>query len=930
MTRMIERWFPTAEVSANSGSGWGSGNAEVGVMTWFAKRPTAQAKAATICSLLPWPEEPAEQARLQQLVRDAMQGRFERGAELRAEITKANGEEVSTLDPFSGRGLIPLETARLGLKAHAIDYSPVAVMASRLLADYPCRDWSSEPRLPYDSHSDQLEVTAARLVSDVQTVIEEVGRRFTTSLRPFYPQVDDKDAWGYLWALSIPCQECNRHFPLIGQLELRKASTRKNRAKGTTYSDPGQSYYIDADHAAGSWVVVVHEGPPRGLPTRQVPPGKSRYDSNGRVAVCSFCDHPHDRHVLTRLLDEGHGRDVPLLAADLDVVVGKSYRALTDEESEAIERATEALAAQEKFSPFLSAVPDEHIPEGNTWTVQATVYGARTYGDMMNARQTLSFVSLAHAISDVGADLVKNGNSNDYVRALTGYAAAAMSRKIRRATRGCTLDPKLNKVNDLFATESSLNFSFDYFEVGLANGPGSWQSVAAGTVTALRSTMPPARAQSAVVDHGSATVLPFRDRTITAVVTDPPYDAMIDYSDASDLFYVWIKRALADAWPELSLTAHEYGVQEKRDEIIVKKGGTSNSDHRTREHYDALITQAFREAQRVVRSDGVVTIVFGHGEPEVWQRLLTAIRNAGLVLTGAWPAKTESGGKVGFTNIVTTLTMACRPAPEGRPTGRKASVEAEIRRVVRSRYPDWEKWGLAPADMLMAAAGPAMEVAGRYAEVLDAKGSPVDIATFLPLARAAVQDAMAVEIDRQPLETFDARTRFALWWARLYGRQVQAKSELRWQALAATLELSEVRDLVPDSQKGCRFTEAKAANRRIDPESAVVDVALAMAKAWPQGLDAVGEVLAASGRDTDDAYLWAAMAFLVDRLPASDADVVAWTGILRNRRNVGHAARGAEQARQDALTAAAQPTLDLTMAGDDPIAPTKRDKGTRG
>ena len=58
-----------------------------------------------------------------------------------------------------------------------------------------------------------------------------------------------------------------------------------------------------------------------------------------------------------------------------------------------------------------------------------------------------------------------------------------------------------------------------------------------------------------------------------------------------------------------------------------------------------------------------------------------------------------------------------------------------------------------------------------------------------------------LEIENHPLETFDARTRFALWWVRLYGRQVAAKSELRWQALAADLT-SEVRDLVPDADKG--------------------------------------------------------------------------------------------------------------------------------
>ena len=374
------------------------------------------------------------------------------------------------------------------------------------------------------------------------------------------------------------------------------------------------------------------------------------------------------------------------------------------------------------------------------------------------------------------------------------------------------------------------------------------------------------------------------------MVTDPPYDAMIDYSDASDLFYVWIKRALAGSWPEIGFTAHELGVQEKQEEIIVKKGGTSNNDHRNRQHYDTLITKAFAEAQRVVAEDGIVTIVFGHGEPEVWQRLLTAIRDAGLVLTGAWPAKTEPGGKVGFTNIVTTLTMTCRPAPAGRTAGRKGAVEAELKAEIRRRYPDWERWGLAPADMLMAAAGPAMEVVGRYSEVLDARGNPVDIYTFLPLARAAVQEAMAVEINHQPLDSFDARTRFALWWVRLYGRGVQAKSELRWQTLASALEITQIRDLIRDSGNGVQFVDAARFATRIDADSAAIDVALALARVSEEGLDAMGQVLADAGRDAEDVHLWAAIQFLADRLPDNDPDAVALTRMLRTRTAIGTAA----------------------------------------
>jgi adenine-specific DNA methylase len=64
-------------------------------------------------------------------------------------------------------------------------------------------------------------------------------------------------------------------------------------------------------------------------------------------------------------------------------------------------------------------------------------------------------------------------------------------------------------------------------------------------------------------------------------------------------------------------------------------------------HYDTLITEAFAEARRVVSTDGVVTIVFGHGEPEVWQRLLTAIDAAGLVLTGVGRPRPSKAARSG-------------------------------------------------------------------------------------------------------------------------------------------------------------------------------------------------------------------------------------------------------------------------------------------
>lgn len=88
----------------------------------------------------------------------------------------------------------------------------------------------------------------------------------------------------------------------------------------------------------------------------------------------------------------------------------------------------------------------------------------------------------------------------------------------------------------------------------------------------------------------------------------------------------------------------------------------------------------------------------------------------------------------------------------------------------------------------------------------------------------------------------------------------------------------------------------------ISPESSVIDIAMAMARASDEGLDAAGEVLLAGGKDVEDPYLWAAIKFLADRLPDADADAIAWTRLLRNRAAVATASKTALTAQALANT----------------------------
>ena len=898
--RMIERWFPCEEVSTNSAKGWGSGNSEANLFTWFAKRPLAQAKAAVITSLLPWPEDPDEQRRLQALVRSAFpdvddpDGRDAAHDELVAELNKHYPDGATMLDPFSGRAMIPLEGARLGMRATAIDYSPVASLAGKLLADYPLRKWDNEPSLPFGeggSDHDELDLGVSgspRLLRDIETVLETVGDRYETSMHAFYPEVNDKRPWGYLWAITLPCQECGNRFPLTGSLVLRTPLPRRN--------DPGQSYRIIAHPETGSFDIVVRDGPPDSKPTLVTVRGQ-----RGGSAVCPFpnCQHVHSIEVHTRLMNEGRAEDRLLIVADLDDDVGKAFRIPTTSELSAAKAAGSALASEAAFAPSLPAVPDERIPAGNNDTVRPAKYGYKTYGELCNDRQSLGFIRLCRIIAKIAQEARQAGTSDEYASALAGYAASVMVRRFRRATRGARLQTTgTPRVGDLFVNESSIGFGYDYFESGCGYGPGTWRSVGKDLLASLRRQLARPDGVAARVERGSALALPMRAESINAVVTDPPYNAMIDYTDASDLFYVWLKRALHATHPAFAITAHPDGVQEKSEEIIVKRGGTAVNDHRDREFYNDKLTAALAEARRVTTADGVVTIVFGHNDPDVWRGLLQIITDAGLVLTGTWPALTEKGGGAGSANIVTTMTLACRAAPANRRDGRSNEVATAVRAEVARRMPLWEQAGLALPDQQMAAYGPAMEIVGRYRQILNNKAQPEDPEKFLHLARQAVEDAADIRIDDLPLGTFDARTRFALSWVRQHRRDVSDAAQERWQRLTAQAVAGtelELDGIMAKVKSGVRLAYGAETETVVDRDTSIIDVAFALARAG-KSVAAAAEVLEASGR-ADDEYLWSAVSELGGQLAEADADGEIFTWLTRNRRPVSSAAANVEAAK---------------------------------
>ena len=883
--RIIDRWFPVAAVDEASGTPAGSGLTEKAIFTWFASRPIAQARAAALTSLLP--DDPA--------LRDLIEAAVRRGDRasidtLAGRVIRAfGGKAPVVLDMFSGRGIIPLEAARAGALATGIDLSPVATLAGRLLADYPARDWSAEPTIPFvstntDGILDLPSNGRERLVRDAETVLAEVGRRVATKMEPFYPRNErGVFPWAYLWVITIPCDGCKLRFPLLGSLALK-------HAYGKT-GDPGQSLRLNT--SKDSWAAEIIAGPPLQKPTYSSGLKADGAKKKGKSARCLFCGFVHPLEAVKAKGEAGQYEDKLLVVADTDAGSRRFFRLPTEIE----QRVVENFSLPVKYDSPYSAVPEEAIPPGNVHTVMASGYGYRTFGQLMCDRQTRMFTETCASIDAVYGELLSAGLSKPYAATLTSFAASTLVRQLKYATRGARLrlegdiDGSKNnnvRIDHIFANEAVVVFLFDYLETGPATtGPGTWASVSNTAIQALSKIVRERFGQPVKFRRASATALPIRDRSVDVVITDPPYYDMIEYADASDLFQVWLKRCLYRAEPDLfgPEVQQPDGLQDKNLEIIVRRVHEPNRVKHDTEFYEAMLAKSFSEARRVLKPDGHLVVVFGHSDPDAWKRLLGALQTAGFVVTSAWPSRTESAN-TGVASIKVTVTIGCRVAPLKRPIGMASEVDREVVEAVKERVRQWDADGLALEDQLMASYGPAMEVYGRYGRVINPDGSDADLDRYLTIARRAVRDAMRLRVDELPLETFDAITRFAIFWLRAKGRADVPKGEARFFVQADELHLTDLRDrILAESKAGFRLRLDDPGP--VTPTSSIFEVVRSMAHALEEGgTEAVAAVIALAGRDASDQHLWSVVGDLANHLPASDKTAQALAGIKRTSSTI--------------------------------------------
>ena len=255
---------------------------------------------------------------------------------------------------------------------------------------------------------------------------------------------------------------------------------------------------------------------------------------------------------------------------------------------------------------------------------------------------------------------------------------------------------------------------------------------------------------SGSVQAADAADHPLPDQTADVWFTDPPYYDAIPYAHLSDFSLVWLKRVLSNHLLLSNAIDREGGTTPKEREIVVDRPHRLSTSKKDAAFYEKGMADAFTEGRRVLREDGVGSVVFAHKTTEGWEALLSDMIRGGWTITGSWPVATEMGSRLNAretASLATSVHLICRPCPETASVGEWADVLREL----PVRVADWmerlQGEGVRGADLVFACIGPALEIFSRHRSVETAEGREIALPEYLKkvwevVGRAALEQVL--------------------------------------------------------------------------------------------------------------------------------------------------------------------------------------------
>ena len=382
-------------------------------------------------------------------------------------------------------------------------------------------------------------------------------------------------------------------------------------------------------------------------------------------------------------------------------------------------------------------VPSEAVPEGAK-TIEPRRYGMSRWRDLFSPRQLLCHGTSVEVFREMLEEDRNADRLNDVRKAAYGYLALAIDTLLNYNNRSGRWDSSICRVRSIFDRHDFAFYS-SYAEMApLVAGVGYDWAVdkTAKCIKELIELLRPGEAAGEGQLFATASPPPVTvtckpgdqldhigSESIDVVVMDPPYYDNVMYAELSDFFYVWLKRTAGHVFPELFRRA----LTDKDNEAVAnparhkgQKGAAALAARDYRERMAAI----FAECRRVLKPNGLMTLMFMHKATGAWDALTTGLMDSGFTITASWPVNTEAGGSLHIKDKAaakSTVLLVCRPKAEQHTTELRDAapvywedVEPRVAAAVRQRMDEFSEAGIGGVDLFLASFGPALEEFSRH------------------------------------------------------------------------------------------------------------------------------------------------------------------------------------------------------------------------
>jgi len=747
LNKLIGKWMPIAMLGAEARRERAASSALPPLYflhVWWARRPLVVSRAAVLGSLLPawsedWPEDlrkrfPSEEKYHEWILRDLLgirgdplaarraieraRGRGERLpgdvygygrvftytppdediALVRRLLRFAWGEEVvGVADPMAGGGSIPFEAQRLGLRSYAGELNPVAYVILQATLDYPA---------PFGES----------LARDIERFGKMWADEVASRLSDLFPVEPREQIFAYLWARTVACPYTGKPVPLSPNWWLR--SKEEPAVAVRLIAEPGLPE-CRFEIVRGGAAPAAH--PERGTVARG-------------TAISPWTNEVITDDYIKAEAQAGR-MGAQLYALAIRTPRGKDFRLPNERDLEAVRMAEEMLQEKLPVWEARGLVPREERFIGPA--DRSANYGIIRWDQVFSPRQLLSHLTYLEAFREVAAE-VRGSLPEDRARAVLTYLALVMDKCVDYNSMLASWDATRFKVRNTFDRHDfSFKWSFGEFDAARMLLPWALEQVLDAYRGLAHLAGPPARRlfatsgprPPAVVrlgDAASLTDLP--SGSVHAIVVDPPYYDNVQYGELSDFFYVWLKRTVGDLYPE----AFQSLLTDKDTEAVANPArfrglrGRSLRELADRD-YERKMLACFREMHRVLRDDGVLTVMFTHKQADAWNALGRALIEAGFAVGSSWPVRTESEHSLHQAKknaAQSTILLACRKRSQLGDPAWWDEIKGEVRRVARERAKEYERAGISGVDLYLATYGPVLGVLSSRWPVYSGEADP--------------------------------------------------------------------------------------------------------------------------------------------------------------------------------------------------------------